>query len=58
MNYELVFFMRNFVFSFAFIISISIKINSKSIEHLVIFLKLVLRNLKTVLKNKKNLKPC
>ena len=41
-------------FSFVFIISISIKRNSKSIVHVVNFFKLVLRVLKTVSKNKKN----
>ena len=42
-------------FLFALIISISIKDNSKSIEHVVNFLKLLLRVLKKVLKNQTNL---
>ena len=42
-------------FSFAFIISTSIKNNNKSVEHVVSFFKLVLRFFKTVLKNKKYL---
>ena len=47
-------------FSFAFVISISIKNNNKSVEHVVSYLKLVLRFLKTVSKNKKflTLKNC
>ena len=50
--YMLVFFMRNvnMIYLCSFIISISIKNNIKSIEHVVSYLKLVVRVLKTILK--------
>ena len=50
--YMLVFFMRNVntIYLCSFIISISIKNNIKSIEHVVSYLKLVVRVLKTILK--------
>ena len=50
--YMLVFFIRNvnMIYLCSFIISISIKNNIKSIEHVVNYLKLVSRVLKTVLK--------
>ena len=48
----LVFFMRNvnMIYLCSFIISISVKNNIKSIEHVVSYLKLVVRVLKTILK--------
>ena len=50
-DYILAFFMRNVNMIFNF----NKKNSSKSIEHVVSFFKLVLRVLKTVLKNQKNL---